>query len=195
MAHRGDAPAAEGGCGILTVSDSRDLAHDLSGAAVNDLLVAGGYRVVWHEVVRDERAAIRAALAGALERTDVVAVVINGGTGIADRDVTIEILEGLWSRVARFRRALSSLSFAEIRRPFSAGRRRESCAASSSPSSQGRRRRVTRDERLLVPSLRHIAALLAPHPRRSGSCSSRICASGSVFEKLRSRRGAVVADV
>jgi molybdenum cofactor biosynthesis protein B len=162
--HRGDAPARGVGCGILTVSDSRDLGHDLSGAAIRDLLREAGYPVVWHEVVRDEPAAIRAALTGALDRADVIAVIIDGGTGIAARDVTIESLEGLWTKeLPGFGELFRSLSFAEIGAPAFLSRATAGIVGGKFvavlPGSTAACRLAT--ERLIVPSLRHIAALLA----------------------------------
>jgi molybdenum cofactor biosynthesis protein B len=83
-------------CFVLTVSDTRTLETETSGAAIASLLEGAGHRVVDRQVVRDEPDQVIAAVRTALTR--VQAVITTGGTGIARRDSTYEALAGLFDK-------------------------------------------------------------------------------------------------
>ena len=82
-------------CAILTVSDTRTPATDGSGRRIRELLEAAGHRVAGYAIVPDEPARIRAELETLLARDDVEAVIVSGGTGLAPRDTTYEVVSGL----------------------------------------------------------------------------------------------------
>ena len=99
---------------IITVSDTRTLETDKSGQAIERLLAASGHRVLTRLVVPDEGASIDAALRAALADT-ADAVILNGGTGIAQRDGTVEIVSELLDReLPGFGELFRFLSFEEI---------------------------------------------------------------------------------
>ncbi len=81
----------------LTLSDTRTPADDEGGRLLGELLRAAGFEVLSHAIVREDDDAIRAAV---IERCggDAGAVVITGGTGIAPRDRTIEVLAPLFDK-------------------------------------------------------------------------------------------------
>jgi len=111
----GEVPAAEIRCGILIVSDTRTVATDRSGALIRTLLEERGHPVVMHDVVPDEPVAIRTAVTGAVERPDLRALIVTGGTGIAARDVTVESVASLWTReLPGFGETFRALGYAEI---------------------------------------------------------------------------------
>jgi molybdenum cofactor biosynthesis protein B len=102
-------------CAILTVSDTRTLETDSSGAMARDLLVQAGHRVVCHEILPDEPERVRARVGAWLEDGDVEAVVVNGGTGLAPRDTTYEAIVGLLEkRLDGFGELFRMLSFEQI---------------------------------------------------------------------------------
>jgi molybdenum cofactor biosynthesis protein B len=112
--HRAAAPRSVG-CGVVTVSDTRTLADDTGGALVCELLEGAGHRVAFREIVKDDAAAIRAALEAALSNADCAAVILTGGTGVAQRDVTPEAVAPLLDRpLPGFGELFRQLSFAEI---------------------------------------------------------------------------------
>ena len=93
--HKESARDISARCAIVTVSDTRTPETDKSGQRVADLLRPAGHQVVLYQVVRDDEAALGAALNEVLGRADVDAVITNGGTGISRRDRTIEVIERL----------------------------------------------------------------------------------------------------
>ena len=112
--HKASAPAVAH-CYVLTVSDTRTEATDVSGQAIADLLRADGHQVVGRGIVRDEPEELRAAISEQLARTDVEVIITNGGTGIASRDNTVEVVEALLEkRLHGFGELFRMLSFHEI---------------------------------------------------------------------------------
>jgi molybdenum cofactor biosynthesis protein B len=99
---------------VITASDTRALAEDASGDLLVRGLAAAGLVVCDRRIVRDEIAALSAAVEGALAAgADVV--VITGGTGVAPRDVTPEALVALGVRVLPgFGEAFRALSIARV---------------------------------------------------------------------------------
>jgi molybdenum cofactor biosynthesis protein B len=98
----------------LTLSDTRTSADDEGGRLLGELLRAAGFEVVSHAIVREDDASIRAAVE---ERcaADVDAVVLTGGTGVAPRDRTIEVLAPLFEKTLDgFGEAFRRLSWADV---------------------------------------------------------------------------------
>jgi len=87
--HREKAPKSVG-FGVITVSDTRTDENDLSGMAVVELMKASDHRFARKIIVMDDVEQIQKALREMLEDQKIQAVVINGGTGISKRDVTLE---------------------------------------------------------------------------------------------------------
>ena len=92
---RGDRPAS---CAVLTVSDTRRGAGDLSGALAERLLERAGHRVVTRAWAPDQRLALQRSARVLLARADLDALIVTGGTGISPSDVTPEAFEPLWDR-------------------------------------------------------------------------------------------------
>jgi len=100
---------------VVTVSDTRDLETDTSGALIVELLGAAGHRSVERQLIRDELGLIRALFARLRDDPSVQVVIATGGTGLTARDVTPEALEPLVSKpILGFGELFRSLSYAEI---------------------------------------------------------------------------------
>lgn len=111
--HKREAPSRVS-CFILTVSDTRTAETDRSGALIRQLLEEHGHAVAGHRIVQDDRLAIADRLREAAADPAVEAVLLNGGTGIAARDVTIEAVRGLLDKeMPGFGELFRYLSFAE----------------------------------------------------------------------------------
>lgn len=146
---------------VITVSDTRSLETDTGGALAAELLGAAGHAVVSREIVRDEPAAIAAALETALAREGVGAVLLTGGTGVAPRDVTPDTVEPLLERVVPgFGELFRMLSFQEIGSAALLSRALAGLARGRVvfvlPGSRGAVRLAL--ERLVLPELGHLAA-------------------------------------
>ena len=111
--HRSDAPTHVA-CFVLTCSDSRAQADDVSGRALREGLEAAGHSVVGQTVVRDEPEQIRAAVEQGLQG-GARAVLVTGGTGITRRDQTVEAVRPLLEKeIPGFGELFRMLSFQEI---------------------------------------------------------------------------------
>ena len=88
-------PGRPAGCAVITVSDTRGRKDDASGETIVRRLISAGHAIVSRAWVKDEVSAIRRVARAALRRSDVDAVLVTGGTGIAPRDRTPEALSAL----------------------------------------------------------------------------------------------------
>lgn len=110
--HKEHAPASVK-CGVITSSDSRTPETDDSGKLIQDLLQKAGHTVLFYTVVKDEAKAIADAVEQASWTCE--AIITNGGTGVARRDVTIPTLVPLFERVLPgFGELFRRLSFESI---------------------------------------------------------------------------------
>ncbi|MBD2036773.1 MogA/MoaB family molybdenum cofactor biosynthesis protein [Leptolyngbya sp. FACHB-321] len=82
-------------CAIMTVSDTRTVETDRSGQLIRQLLHDAGHEVAAYVILKDEPVQIQTELEQLSQRTDVAAVIINGGTGIAPRDTTYDAIAAL----------------------------------------------------------------------------------------------------
>jgi molybdopterin adenylyltransferase len=78
--------------GVLTVSDkgSRGQRQDISGGVIREMLAGIEGNVVKYEIVPDERDIISARLIEWADGGEVDVIITDGGTGLAERDVTPE---------------------------------------------------------------------------------------------------------
>jgi molybdenum cofactor biosynthesis protein B len=153
---------------VVTASDSRGEAEDTSGAFLRRAASEAGHAVVGYRVVRDEPEAIRAALADAAA-AGAEAVVVNGGTGISDRDRTYEAVAGvIEKRLEGFGELFRMLSWQEV---GSAAMLSRAVAGTwrgrvvfSVPGSTAAVRLAW--EKLIAPELPHLVFELAKHAGR-----------------------------
>ena len=92
--HKEKAPSSVR-CFIITVSDTRTLDTDKSGQLISSMLIENGHMVNDRVVVKDDQEEIKDAIECAIRAEDIDSVLLNGGTGIARRDVTYEVVEGM----------------------------------------------------------------------------------------------------
>jgi molybdenum cofactor biosynthesis protein B len=100
---------------VLTISDTRSLSDDKSGATLSDRLAAAGHKLAARDIVADDVEAIRAVIKGWIADPGVDVVITTGGTGFTGRDVTPEAIEPLFEkRMDGFSIAFHMLSHAKI---------------------------------------------------------------------------------
>ena len=83
---------------VLTVSDTRDLASDTSGALLQARIAEAGHELAARAIVRDCVDLIAAQVAAWIKDPAVDAVITTGGTGLTGRDVTVEAVTPLFDK-------------------------------------------------------------------------------------------------
>lgn len=78
---------------VLTISDTRDLASDTSGALLADRIRAAGHVLAIRAVEKDDVPAICNRLNNWVDDRAIDCIITTGGTGVTGRDVTPEALE------------------------------------------------------------------------------------------------------
>jgi molybdenum cofactor biosynthesis protein B len=100
---------------VLTVSDTRDLSDDKSGAILTERIKAAGHVVAERAIVPDDVAAIQARVKEWIDAPAVDAIITTGGTGFTGRDVTPEAVEPLFEkRMEAFAVLFLMVSFSKI---------------------------------------------------------------------------------
>lgn len=103
------------GIAVLTVSDTRTLATDSSGATAVEMLQNAGHEILGRTIVKDDVELLRTAVKAWLADSRIEVVVTTGGTGITQRDVTPEALSPLITKpIEGFGELFRYLSYAEI---------------------------------------------------------------------------------
>ena len=82
----------------MTVSDTRDLADDKSGATLTGRIAKAGHAVADRAIVTDDVEAIRARIVQWIADPAIDVVITTGGTGFTGRDVTPEAIEPLFEK-------------------------------------------------------------------------------------------------
>ncbi len=100
---------------VLTISDTRALADDKSGATLVDRLEAAGHHRAARDIVPDDIDVIRGVVSAWIADPGIDAIVTTGGTGFTGRDITPEAIEPLFEkRMEGFSIAFHMLSHAKI---------------------------------------------------------------------------------
>jgi molybdopterin adenylyltransferase len=112
--HRESAPESVG-CVVITVSDTRTVETDRSGQIMRERLEATGHRIVGYEIVKDEPEQINRVLDQFTVADGCQAILFNGGTGIAQRDTTFDVITSrLEKTLPGFGELFRMLSYDEI---------------------------------------------------------------------------------
>lgn len=75
---------------VLTVSDTRTMETDTSGASLEAMLTEDGHALASRKIITDDQAAISEILRTWIADTSVQVIISTGGTGVTGRDVTPE---------------------------------------------------------------------------------------------------------
>src|SRR5712671_1313585 len=100
---------------VLTVSDTRSLEDDKSGATLADRLTAAGHRLAARSIVTDDVDLIRNQVKSWIADASVDVIITTGGTGFTGRDVTPDAIEPLFDkRMDGFSAVFHRLSYDKI---------------------------------------------------------------------------------
>ena len=83
---------------VLTVSDTRELADDKSGATLAERVAKAGHAVADRAIVTDDVEKIRARVKQWIADPAIDVIITTGGTGFTGRDVTPEAVEPLFEK-------------------------------------------------------------------------------------------------
>jgi molybdenum cofactor biosynthesis protein B len=100
---------------VLTISDTRSLDDDKSGATLSERIKDAGHVVYERSIVTDDVEAIRARVKQWIDDPAVDVIITTGGTGFTGRDVTPEAVEPLFEkRMEAFAALFLMVSFRKI---------------------------------------------------------------------------------
>lgn len=101
--------------GIVAVSSTRTLANDKSGRWISKRAKKEGHEVVLHRVVPDETGIITKTVHETISDYGAQVILVTGGTGISNKDVTIEaVLPFFKKELTAFGPLFAQLSFERI---------------------------------------------------------------------------------
>jgi molybdenum cofactor biosynthesis protein B len=100
---------------VMTVSDTRTIETDTSGALIVAMAEAAGHRILERVIVPDEPDRMTPLLRGFAARDELHAVLLTGGTGISPRDQTYETVQALLTKpLPGYGELFRMLSYSEI---------------------------------------------------------------------------------
>lgn len=101
---------------VLTISDTRTEAEDVSGKLLVEKLTEAGHQCTEKAIVRDDKYEIREAISRWIADANINAVLTTGGTGITGRDGTPEAVKPLLDKeIEGFGEMFRVLSYEEIK--------------------------------------------------------------------------------
>jgi molybdopterin adenylyltransferase len=102
-------------CAVITVSDTRTIKTDQSGQLIQQLLTNAGHNLVTRSIVQDEPQQIEELLIKLDRNLQLEAIIFNGGTGIAPRDTTYDVIsDWIEKTIPGFGEIFRYLSYQEI---------------------------------------------------------------------------------
>jgi molybdopterin adenylyltransferase len=100
---------------VLTVSDTRSLDDDKSGATLAERIAKAGHAVAARAIVTDDVEAIRTQVRAWIADPAIDVVIATGGTGVTGRDVTPEAFHAVYDKeIAGFGELFRMLSYQKI---------------------------------------------------------------------------------
>ncbi len=100
---------------VLTVSDTRTPETDTSGNTIVERLTQAGHQIADRKMCKDDDQAIRRIIADWVADPKVEFVIVTGGTGVTQRDVTPDAVRSLFTKpIPGFGELFRWLSYSEI---------------------------------------------------------------------------------
>ncbi|AFZ46778.1 molybdenum cofactor synthesis domain protein [Cyanobacterium stanieri PCC 7202] len=102
-------------CGIITISDTRNFESDKSGKIIKEKLSEKQHNISFYQIVKDDPEQIKSLINKLVKEETIDILILNGGTGIAPRDNTFDVLEKLLDKkIPGFGELFRYLSYQEI---------------------------------------------------------------------------------
>jgi len=147
-------------CLVVTISDTRTPETDKSGQLMENFLHENGHQVIERAIIKDERYLIENMVRKGCHDEQVDAILFNGGTGISNRDVTIETIRPLFDKdIQGFGELFRMLSYTEDIGSAAMMSRavagvRDHTAIFATPGSSGAVKLAM--DKLIIPELSHV---------------------------------------
>ncbi|MDJ0834949.1 MAG: molybdopterin-binding protein [Acidobacteriota bacterium] len=115
MGHHRETEFRPAKAAVITVSDTRTLDNDTSGQLIQEKLAEAGHKVTDRLLLKDDMEVIRAEVEKLLGEKTCRYIIITGGTGLTERDVTPEAVTPLYTKhIPGFGELFRMLSYEEI---------------------------------------------------------------------------------
>jgi len=102
-------------CAVITVSDTRNPETDSSGGLIKELLLTANHQVGIYQIIPDEPDQIQSQMEIWGGNSNLDALIFNGGTGIAPRDTTYDVIAKLLDKtIPGFGEMFRFLSYQEV---------------------------------------------------------------------------------
>ncbi len=100
---------------LLTITDTRTLKTDKSGAILVKKIQDQKHNLVAREIVKDEKKDIKKILSVWIKKNDVDVIITTGGTGLTGRDITPEAIKEITDKeIPGFGELFRELSYKSI---------------------------------------------------------------------------------
>lgn len=144
--------------GVVTVSDTRTPDTDENGQYLREQLASSMHELTYYSIIKDEADQVEEALEEAITKARIV--IFNGGTGIAPRDRTYDVLDRmLQKRLPGFGELFRMLSYDQVGAAAILSRATagvyKNTVVISTPGSNAAVRLAW--EKLIEPELQHLA--------------------------------------
>lgn len=100
---------------VITVSDTRTEETDKSGKIIKEMMTSKGHHLARYNVVKDDQGSVLAEFEACLSDPKICILISNGGTGVAMRDGTYEVVTSLLEKtLSGFGEIFRMLSYDDI---------------------------------------------------------------------------------
>ncbi|MCV2884019.1 molybdenum cofactor biosynthesis protein B [Aestuariibacter sp. AA17] len=100
---------------VVTVSDTRNIDTDTSGAYLADAIASAGHTLAARDIVKDDKYQLRKVVSNHIANNDIHSVILTGGTGFTERDSTPEAISVLFDKaIEGFGELFRHISYEEI---------------------------------------------------------------------------------
>jgi molybdenum cofactor biosynthesis protein B len=104
--------------GIISVSSTRGIKEDKSGDWIKAAAKKNGHNVVYRSMAKDDKDDIITKVFGALNSVETDALIITGGTGVSEKDITVESVSPLFEKtLTAFSTIFAMVSYNKIGTP------------------------------------------------------------------------------
>jgi len=100
---------------LLTITDTRTLNTDKSGAILVKKIKDQNHNLVVRKITKDEKKDIKRILSGWIKKDDIDVIITTGGTGLTGRDITPEAIKEITDKeIPGFGELFRELSYKSI---------------------------------------------------------------------------------